>query len=826
MGGCTPSKPDASKVDRSLTGVGGEGDYSDAPLLGKGPEGKLQDFGLKFDATEEQKANADIVISVPLGEDIEINNSTLLRDTDSTSVNPLHLKRVDLIKRLSRGGLMYSSMKSADGDEAFLIIDCTEERLMEAAEFSKFEMRLKKSWQVPYAKFTIARKDDFVHEDRANNRVFSTRDRQILIMRILETGSLDTVDDMVVNSYDNMIWKGKYGKNKTPTCGLNLDDWVSEGVLNGYWAMHGHGRRYQLVDNWASFRHICSWTQPLKMIFEYFNSKTALYFAFVGYYSAWLAVSAFFGVACEVYAYVQPQEKNKNGVTKLDNNEMVTIFAFFMALWGTLFIEFWKRYNSELAYRWSTIDLALEASERSEFSNGTGGLTRQGFYAFNGEFVPYDEDLDYSPECGHGDCGLMFTDPVDEDVDAETKQRISEFAPPAVPYMDQATQSRRMCFNFGVAIFFTAAVISILMSFLVMRLIFQKILDAKYGAIAASTLQALVTVGLNVVYKELAIIMVDYENHRTDDQWENAIINKVFGFQFINSYFSLFYIAFLKGKIGDLSFPGGEPYSDQCKDSHGNPSDNCMLELSTLLLSTLLTTQIASTIAEALLPYVQYQALLRAEQAKWKMDGNEGELQLSDIDHESKLTPAYKLDAFNDYNKMAIQFGYVSMFVAAFPLAPLCALANNLLEIRTDAMKRLQGMQRPAPSERAEDIGAWLNILELMSLAAVATNIGVLCFTSNKLATDFKLTGEQRVWTFVIMEHIVVCVKLFMAGSISDRPDWVTKRLARDEYMLNARDEHIEKEELDALKAEEDLKKIGGVTLETDGAKAPMSSTK
>merc|ERR1719424_363999 len=119
-------------------------------------------------------------------------------------------------------------MKSADGDEAFLIIDCTEERLMEAAEFSKFEMRLKKSWQVPYAKFTIARKDDFVHEDRANNRVFSTRDRQILIMRILETGSLDTVDDMVVNSYDNMIWKGKYGKNKTPTCGLNLDDWVSE----------------------------------------------------------------------------------------------------------------------------------------------------------------------------------------------------------------------------------------------------------------------------------------------------------------------------------------------------------------------------------------------------------------------------------------------------------------------------------------------------------------------------------------------------------------------------------------------------------------------
>jgi len=498
-----------------------------------------------------------------------------------------------------------------------------------------------------------------------------------------------------------------------------------------------------------------------------------------------------------------------------------------MALWGTLFLEFWKRYNSELAYRWSTIDLALEASERSEFSNGTAGLKRQGFYAQNGAFVPYDEDVDWQPGCCSCSCGMMFNDDVDEDVDEDTKAMIMSLSPSQVAYMDPNIQTRRMCINCGVALMFTGTVIAALMAFLVMRLVFQATFDATNGAIMASTLQALVTVGLNVVYKELAIIMVNYENHRTDEEWENAIVNKVFGFQFINSYFTLFYIAFLKGKIGPLGFPWeSQTYSDQCKDAAGHPTDNCMLELNTLLLSTLLTTQIASTIAEAALPLVQYQLLLRAEQAKWKAEGNEGELKQSDIDHESKLVAAYALDAFTDYNKMAIQFGYVSMFVAAFPLAPLCALANNMLEIRTDAYKRLLGMQRPAPSERAEDIGAWLNILELMSLAAVATNVGVLCFTSNKITNDFKLTPEQRVWTFVILEHIVVCVKLFFAGAINDRPDWVVKRLAKDEYMLHARDEVIEKEEMDAIKAEEDLKKIGGVTLETDGAKAPMSSTR
>ena len=36
---------------------------------------------------------------------------------------------------------------------------------------------------------------------------------------------------------------------------------------------------------------------------------------------------------------------------------------------------------------------------------------------------------------------------------------------------------------------------------------------------------------------------------------------------------------------------------------------------------------------------------------------------------------------------MIIQFGYVTLFVAAFPLAPLFALLNNILEIRVDGRK-------------------------------------------------------------------------------------------------------------------------------------------
>lgn len=44
---------------------------------------------------------------------------------------------------------------------------------------------------------------------------------------------------------------------------------------------------------------------------------------------------------------------------------------------------------------------------------------------------------------------------------------------------------------------------------------------------------------------------------------------------------------------------------------------------------------------------------------------------------------------------LAIQFGFVTLFVAAFPLAPLFALLNNIIEIRADADKFVTQIRRP-----------------------------------------------------------------------------------------------------------------------------------
>ncbi|VDO29603.1 unnamed protein product [Onchocerca flexuosa] len=77
-----------------------------------------------------------------------------------------------------------------------------------------------------------------------------------------------------------------------------------------------------------------------------------------------------------------------------------------------------------------------------------------------------------------------------------------------------------------------------------------------------------------------------------------------------------------------------------------------------------------------------------------------------------------------------IQFGFVTLFVSAFPLAPLFALLNNIFEIRVDAYKYVVASRRPMP-ERARDIGIWLPILSMISRAAVLVNACIIAFTSD-----------------------------------------------------------------------------------------------
>ena len=99
------------------------------------------------------------------------------------------------------------------------------------------------------------------------------------------------------------------------------------------------------------------------------------------------------------------------------------------------------------------------------------------------------------------------------------------------------------------------------------------------------------------------------------------------------------------------------------------------------------------TIIEALV-----RQLISSKQLQSELSG-EG---LSQINADYRLVDNEGL--FQEYLEMVLQFGFITIFVAAFPLAPLFALLNNWVEIRLDAQKFVCETRR-AVAERAESIG-------------------------------------------------------------------------------------------------------------------------
>ncbi|KAK0399546.1 hypothetical protein QR680_003097 [Steinernema hermaphroditum] len=125
----------------------------------------------------------------------------------------------------------------------------------------------------------------------------------------------------------------------------------------------------------------------------------------------------------------------------------------------------------------------------------------------------------------------------------------------------------------------------------------------------------------------------------------------------------------------------------------------------------------------------------------------DNELELTEAELQS-LMPVYARP-LDDYLEMFIQFGYVLLFSPAFPLAAFCALANNLVEIRVDAFKLCNTVQRPF-GRRVKDIGAWQKAMEVLLV--------------------------------VILEHIILLAKYMLHMVIPDIPRWVRIEMDKIEY--------------------------------------------
>uniref|UniRef100_A0A8C5HSH9 Anoctamin n=1 Tax=Gouania willdenowi TaxID=441366 RepID=A0A8C5HSH9_GOUWI len=604
---------------------------------------------------------------------------------------------------------------------------------------------------------------------------------------------------------------------------------LHEGSYHGRNPIRTHGaenHRHLLYECWAWWGVWYKY-QPLDLIRRYFGEMIGLYFAWLGWYTGMLFPAALVGLLVFLYGVFtleQCQVSNEicqasdiimcpicdqycpylrlsdsciyAKVTHLFDNGATVFFAVFMAVWATVFLEFWKRRRAVLAYDWDLVDWEEEEDEiRPQF------------------------EVKYSK-----------------------KERANPISGKPEPYQAFSDKYSRLIVSTSGIFFMILVVIAAVSGIVIYRVITVSTFAAFGWALIRNNSQVATTgtavcinfcvIMLLNLYEKVALLLTNLEQPRTESEWENSFTLKMFLFQFVNLNSSTFYIAFFLGS-------------------------GCLIDLCMQMGIIMVLKQTWNNFVELGYPLIQNwwtQRRLRREH------GQNAKSSFPQWERDYNLQPMNAYGLFDEYLEMILQFGFTTIFVAAFPLAPLLALLNNVIEIRLDAYKFVTQWRRPLPSQ-AKDIGIWYGILEGIGILSVITNAFVIAVTSDFiprlvyaykygpcagqgragclmgyvnaslsifLVSDFENRSEYRDYReppdsaepyaytlqfwhvlaarlafIIVFEHMVFAIKTLIAYLIPDLPKDLRDRMRREKYLIQ---EMMYEAELERLQKEKNEK--------------------
>jgi len=249
----------------------------------------------------------------------------------------------------------------------------------------------------------------------------------------------------------------------------------------------------------------------------------------------------------------------------------------------------------------------------------------------------------------------------------------------------------------------------------------------------------------------------------------------------------MYYIAFFKRHT---ILWGDSGLKDTCGDDTSVDSYvfgwGCPNQLYVQLLTILGTNIAVGQAQEVLIPWLVAKAkLLWLERTVKKEE--------SDI---PKYEREFELNQFeglvDEYGEMVIQYGYLTLFASSVPIAPLLAVLNNVVEMRTDTLKWLTSYNKPF-YRGADDIGGWYTILQVLGVAAVVTNSLLLLFTFPPLYRAFSNDKFLVLWTVVILEHVIFLTKYIVSATVADVPSKIRTILAKQYYIQQQLIKHFER---------------------------------
>lgn len=377
-------------------------------------------------------------------------------------------------------------------------------------------------------------------------------------------------------------------------------------------------------------------------------------------------------------------------ISSLFDNPMTVVFAVVMSIWAALFLELWKRYSSEISHRW--------------------GLT--GFDIH--EEYPRPKYLTWLKR-----------------IQEKRKSEAEEVRSRCRIKFPKVILNVSLILTFLLVAFAAALGILIYKKSIEASLVLNKTdltshLANHFTKATAGFINFLAISVLNEVYEWLAVWLTNFENLRTQTEYDDSFTLKTYLLQFINTYASLFYIAFLKGTLVGLSFKRFFNLMDAIrwkKDECG--PGGCFLDLIEQMATIMILKQFFNLLRAYLWPRLK--RYFTSVKIKKEMKRDESLLRICG---DMKLMEFTAMALSSNYRAMIFQYGFVTFFGAAFPLAPFFALIYNVIKIRLDARNLLGYYRRPVFA-RVKSIGVWYEILNSISKLAIVTNGLIIAFTSD-----------------------------------------------------------------------------------------------
>ncbi|XP_070267004.1 anoctamin-4 isoform X4 [Myotis yumanensis] len=564
--------------------------------------------------------------------------------------------------------------------------------------------------------------------------------------------------------------KNKIGLNRLLTNGSYEAAFpLHEGGYRSKNSIRTHGaenHRHLLYECWASWGVWYKY-QPLDLVRRYFGEKIGLYFAWLGWYTGMLFPAAFIGLFVFLYGVITldhcqvskevcqatdiimcpvcdkycPFMRLSDScvyakVTHLFDNGATVFFAVFMAVWATVFLEFWKRRRAVIAYDWDLIDWEEEEEEiRPQF------------------------EAKYSK-----------------------KERMNPISGKPEPYQAFTDKCSRLIVSASGIFFMICVVIAAVFGIVIYRVVTVSTFAAFKWALIRNNSQVATTgtavcinfciiMLLNVLYEKVALFLTNLEQPRTESEWENSFTLKMFLFQFVNLNSSTFYIAFFLGRFA--GHPGAYlRLINRWRLEECHPS-GCLIDLCMQMGIIMVLKQTWNNFMELGYPLIQNWWTRRKVRLE---HGPERKIRFPQWEKDYNLQPMNAYGLFDEYLEMILQFGFTTIFVAAFPLAPLLALLNNVIEIRLDAYKFVTQWRRPLAS-RAKDIGIWYGILEGIGILSVITNAFVIAITSDfipRLVYAYKYgpcAGQGEAGQKCMVGYVNASLSVFRIADFENRSE-------------------------------------------------------